>query len=252
MKIQCPLYRPRAVNCWRGARQLLPGGRRRAAHSDWYSSDRRAAAKGTQAERLVKHFNLTVIGTGAMFRDHIDRGTHIGREAEPLIKQGLLVPDRVVDDMVADLFRSPTRPDCFVMDGYPRTYSQAVAFDALLRQQFLSLDAVINLTISDDEVVRRIGGRICCSNPDCSGVCFHAFARPPKLAGVCDKCGSPLVIREDDKEETIRRRLGQFYGNTDKLLEHYRKQNPRRRRLRGRPPGRHFPEHFRGAGEAAA
>src|SRR5262245_22709000 len=110
------------------------------------------SGKGTQAERLVKHFNLTTVGTGAMFRDHIKRGTDIGREAGPLIEQGLLVPDRIVDDMVADLFRSSARPDCFVMDGYPRTYSQAIAFDALLRQQLLSLDAVINLTISDDAV----------------------------------------------------------------------------------------------------
>jgi adenylate kinase len=182
------------------------------------------SGKGTQAERLVRHFDLTVVGTGAMFRDHIDRGTAIGRSVEPLIKQGLLVSDRIVDDMVADLFRSPARPDCFVMDGYPRTYAQAVAFDALLKLEHMWLDAVVNLKISDDEVVRRIGGRICCSNPDC-GLCYHVVARPPKVAGVCDKCGSKLVVREDDREETIRRRLGQFYGNTDALLEHYRRQN---------------------------
>jgi adenylate kinase len=179
------------------------------------------SGKGTQAERLVKHFNLTAVGTGAMFRDHIDRETDIGKVAGPLIKQGLLVPDRIVDDMVADLFRSPARPNCFVMDGYPRTYAQAIAFDALLKLELLALDAVINLTIPDDAVVRRIGGRICCSK---CGACYNVFNLPPKVPGVCDKCGSPLVMRDDDKEETIRRRLGQFYGNTDALLEHYRKQ----------------------------
>lgn len=182
------------------------------------------SGKGTQAERLVTRFSLTQIGTGAMFRDHIDRGTAIGKEAEPLIKQGLLAPDRIVDDMVADLFRGPERPERFVMDGYPRTYAQAVAFDALLRLELLPLDAVVNLTISDDEVVKRIGGRICCSSPDC-GVCYNAYYRRPKVSGVCDACQKPLMIREDDKEETIRRRLGQFYQNTDALLAHYRKQD---------------------------
>jgi adenylate kinase len=182
------------------------------------------SGKGTQAERLVQHFDLTVIGTGAMFRDAIKRGTEIGRLAGPLIEQGLLVPDTVVNDVVAELFRGPDRPECFVMDGYPRTYSQAVAFDALLRQQFLALDAVVNLTISDDEVVKRIGGRMCCSVSAC-GVCFNVYHRPPKVPDKCDKCGAALVIRDDDKEETIRRRLGEFHKNTNALLDHYRKQN---------------------------
>lgn len=182
------------------------------------------SGKGTQAERLVRHLDLTTVGTGAMFRDAIDRGTAMGRTVEPLIRQGLLVDDPTVNDVVAELFRSPARPERFVMDGYPRTYAQAVAFDALLKLELMSLDAVINLTISDDEVVKRIGGRICCSNPDC-GVCYHTFARPPKAAGRCDVCGSPLVVREDDREETIRRRLGQFYANTDALLTHYRRQH---------------------------
>jgi adenylate kinase len=182
------------------------------------------SGKGTQAERLVKDFGLTTVGTGAMFREAIERGTAMGQKVEPLIKRGLLVDDATVNDVVAELFRGPVRPERFVMDGYPRTYAQAVAFDALLRQLLLPLDAVINLTISDDEVVRRIGGRICCSNPEC-GVCYHVYARPPKVAGLCDACGSPLVIRDDDKEETIRRRLTQFHANTDALLAHYRRQN---------------------------
>lgn len=182
------------------------------------------SGKGTQADRLVRHFDLAVVGTGAMFRDAIARGTEVGKLAGPLIKQGLLAPDTVVNDLVAELFRSPERPERFVMDGYPRTYSQAIAFDALLRQQFLALDAVVNLTISDDMVVRRIGGRMCCSNPAC-GVCFNVYNLPPKAPGVCDVCGSPLIIREDDREETIRRRLGEFHKNTDALLEHYRRQD---------------------------
>jgi adenylate kinase len=170
----------------------------------------------------VQKFNLTSVGTGDMLREAIRRRTEVGLQVEPLMRQGLLVPDPVVNEAVAELFRGPNRPRCFVMDGYPRTYSQAVAFDALLKQQLLELDAVVNLSIPDDEVVRRISGRRCCSNPTC-GVCFHVEARPPKVPGTCDKCGSPLILRDDDREETVRRRLREFHRNTNDLLAHYRR-----------------------------
>ncbi|MFM8273709.1 MAG: adenylate kinase family protein [Gemmata sp.] len=179
--------------------------------------------KGTQTERLVKRFGLVSIGTGAMFRAAVERGTDTGRAVGPLIRRGLLAPDSIVNEVVAELFRGPARAERFVMDGYPRTYAQAVAFDALLRLEYLRLDAVLNFTIADDEVVRRIGGRLCCSCPEC-GLCFHAVARPPKVPGRCDECAKPLVVRDDDREETIRRRLGQFHQNTDLLLSHYRRQ----------------------------
>lgn len=181
------------------------------------------SGKGTQAKRLSERLGLTYVGTGDLLRDAVARGTEMGRRVKPLMEQGLLVPDPDVNDIVAELFRGPRRADCFVMDGYPRTYSQAIAFDALLRQLFLNLDAVVNLTISDEEVVRRIGGRRCCARPDC-GVCFHVEAAPPRVPGRCDRCGGPLVLREDDKEETIRRRLGEFHRNTDQLIHHYRQQ----------------------------
>jgi adenylate kinase len=182
------------------------------------------SGKGTQAELLVKRLDLTQVGTGEILRDEMRRGTDLGNSIRPLMEQGLLVPDRIVDDVVAQLFRGPNRPDCFVMDGYPRTYSQAIAFDALLAQQFLNLDAVVSLEIADEEVVRRIGGRRVCAS---CGTLFNVNAptKAPKKPGVCDKCGSHLVIREDDKEETIRRRLGEFHRNTDQLIEHYRKRN---------------------------
>jgi adenylate kinase len=182
------------------------------------------SGKGTQAELLVKQLKLTYVGTGEILRDAIRRGTDMGNQVKPLMDRGLLVPDPIVNDVVAELFRSPARPNCFVMDGYPRTYSQAIAFDALLRQQFLALDAVINLTIADDEVVKRISGRRCCSKPSC-GVCFNVNYKLPKLPTKCDECGSPLVLRDDDKEETVRRRLGEFHKNTEQLLTHYRQLN---------------------------
>jgi adenylate kinase len=178
------------------------------------------SGKGTQAERLVDRLGLTEIGTGDILRDAIRRRTAVGVQVEGIIKQGLLVPDPIVNDVVADLFRRPDRPEKFVMDGYPRTLAQAVAFDALLGQEYLTLDAVVNLTIPDEEVVRRISGRRCCSNPAC-GICYHMVARPPKVEGKCDRCGSDLILRVDDKEETIRRRLAEFHKNTDALIEHY-------------------------------
>src|ERR671911_1420636 len=142
------------------------------------------SGKGTQAELLVKRLGLSYVGTGEILRDAIRRQTDLGRHVEQTIKQGLLVSDPIVNDLVAELFRGANRPERFVMDGYPRTLAQAVAFDALLRQQFLRLDAGVNLAISDDEVVRRISGRWCCSNPACA-VCFHLSARPPKTPGEC-------------------------------------------------------------------
>jgi adenylate kinase len=180
------------------------------------------SGKGTQGELLVQRLALREIGTGDILRRAIKDRTPIGRQVEPLLRQGLLVDDTIVNDLVAELFRGPDRPRCFVMDGYPRTYAQAVAFDALLAQEMLNLDAVINLTIPDDEVVRRISGRWCCSNVRTCGVCYHLVARPPKVAGVCDKCGSELIQRADDREDTVRRRLREFYKNTDALVEHYR------------------------------
>ncbi|MGL6072716.1 MAG: adenylate kinase [Fimbriiglobus sp.] len=182
------------------------------------------SGKGTQAKRLIKTLSLTYIGTGDILREAIRQRSPVGLEAEPLIKQGLLVPDPLVNEMVADLFRSDNRPARFVLDGYPRTYAQAIAFDALLRQVYSKLDAVINLAIADDEVVERISYRRVCSNPKCAAP-YHLHAQKPKQPDVCDLCGSSLICREDDREETVRRRLVEFHKNTDTLLEHYERQD---------------------------
>ena len=179
------------------------------------------SGKGTQADLLVTRLGLTSIGTGDILRAAIKDETPVGLQAEPIIKKGLLVPDSIVNDLVAELFQRPERPDSFVLDGYPRTYAQAIAFDALLNLQYLKLDAVVGLAVKDEEVVRRIGSRRCCESTGC-GICYNLLARPPKVKDTCDKCGSPLTIREDDREETVRRRLVEFHSNTDLLVEHYR------------------------------
>ncbi len=148
------------------------------------------SGKGTQAESLKQRLELTYIGTGDILREAITRGTEIGKQAAPLIAQGRLVPDAIVNEVVADLFHGPNRPEKFVTDGYPRTLAQANSFDTLLRQEFLPLTAVIHLTIDDKEVEKRMLDR----------------------------------KRDDDNGETIRERLREFHKNTDALVEHYRKQ----------------------------
>jgi adenylate kinase len=148
------------------------------------------AGKGTQARLLEKRLGLAYIGTGEILRDAIARRTPTGVEIEPLMREGRLVDDRIVNEVVADLLRAPNRPTRFVTDGYPRTYAQVISFDALLKLEHLELDRVVNLTISDDEVVRRMLAR----------------------------------GRADDNEATIRRRLAEFHKNNNALVEYYLKR----------------------------
>jgi adenylate kinase len=180
------------------------------------------SGKGTQAELLVKRQKLTYIGTGDILRAAIRNKTPIGLQAEPLIRVGRLVPDSMVNDLVAELLQRRNRPVSFVMDGYPRTLAQAVAFDQLLELESLKLDAVINLAVDDNVVIQRISSRRCCENPQC-GICYNLLAKPSKVPNICDSCGSALITRDDDKAETVRRRLIETHNNTEPLIEHYRK-----------------------------
>jgi len=178
------------------------------------------SGKGTQARLLTERGALPAYGTGDILRDAIRRGTPQGRQAEPLIKKGLLAPDRLVNDLVHDLFNCKTRPEKFVFDGYPRTLAQAVWFDDLLAKLGLPLTAVVQFDVPDEEVVRRISGRRVCP---ANGTVYHVTDRPPKVPGVCDLDGQALVQRDDDREEVVRERLRVFHESTDALLDHYRK-----------------------------
>jgi adenylate kinase len=178
------------------------------------------SGKGTQARLLTDRNGLPAYGTGDILRDAVRRGTPQGKQAEPLIKKGLLAPDPLVNDLVRDLFNGKTRPDRFVFDGYPRTLAQAVWFDGLLTKLGLPLTAVVQFDVPDEEVVRRISGRRVSPT---SGAVYHVTDRPPKVPGVCDLDGKPLVQRDDDREEVIRERLRVFHEGTDALLDHYRR-----------------------------
>jgi len=178
------------------------------------------SGKGTQAVLLSQRLGLAHISTGDMLRDAIRRGTPAGLQAQPFVTSGQLVPDDLVNQIIADYFRRDDRPEKFVMDGYPRTLPQAMAFEQILRQQFLGLDAVVLLEVDDEEIVRRNTGRLVC--PHC-GWSYHLTFKPPRAAGICDNCGTKLIQREDDKEETVRRRLQVFHQTHGELLDHYRR-----------------------------
>jgi adenylate kinase len=179
------------------------------------------SGKGTQAKLLSKRLHLTHIGTGDILREAIRQGTPLGRLAEPYILKGQLVPDDLVNDVVADRFRRDGRPECFVIDGYPRTVAQAASFDQVLRQQFLDLTAVLLFQVDDEEIVRRMSGRWSC--PNCKST-FHLVNKPPLQPGICDVCGTKLIQRSDDREETVRERLRQYHANTKGLIDHYHAQ----------------------------
>lgn len=181
------------------------------------------SGKGTQAKLLSDRLKLAHIGTGDILREAIRLETPAGLRAKPFVTSGRLVPDDLVNELVADRFRRDDRPERFVMDGYPRTLAQAASFDQVLRQQFLDLKAVVFLVVDDEELVHRLGGRWTCPNMSCGAV-YHATFKPPKRPGVCDLCGSLLVQRADDREDTIRERLRVYRQSTAELIPHYRAQ----------------------------
>jgi adenylate kinase len=179
--------------------------------------------KGTQAKLLCEPLGLEHIGTGDILRQAMAHMTPLGKRARPYVDNGLLVPDDLVNELMAERFRRKDRPENFVMDGYPRTVAQAAAFDQVLRQQFLTLDAVVLLLVEDEEIIRRLAGRWSCPFPGCQRT-YHTIHKPPKRPGFCDADGTLLIQREDDKEATIRQRLQVYHGNIAQLIPHYRAQ----------------------------
>jgi adenylate kinase len=181
------------------------------------------SGKGTQAKLLCPRFGLVHIGTGDILREAVRRQTQAGKLAEPFVVSGRLVPDSLVNDLVADHFRSAERPDRFVMDGYPRTLAQATAFDAVLRPLRLEICTALLFVIDDAEIIRRLSGRWSCPKPGCKAT-YHVTMKPPRVAGRCDDCGTALIQRDDDREETIRKRLQVYHQNLRQLRPHYESQ----------------------------
>ena len=178
------------------------------------------AGKGTQAERIKARYGIPHLSTGDMLREAVAADTAVGRRARAIMDAGRLVPDDVMNRLVAERI---VQPDCapgFILDGFPRTLAQAEALDALLDGRGERLDRVLELAVDDDALVERISGRFACA--EC-GAGYHDRFKQPKVAGVCDVCGSrEFIRREDDKAETVRARLEAYHAQTAPLLPYYR------------------------------
>ena len=175
------------------------------------------SGKGTQGERLQQDFELPYYATGDILRAAVREGTELGRKAREYMDRGDLVPDEVIVGVIAERLSGREAEDGFVLDGFPRTTVQAEALDAEVDRLGRELTATIFIEVSDEEVVRRLGGRRTCAN----GHIFHVEFDPPEREGVCDVCGEPLVVRDDDKPDVIRNRLERYHAETEPLVAYY-------------------------------
>lgn len=179
------------------------------------------AGKGTQAEILKERFSIPTISTGNMIREAIKNGTELGKKAKAIIDGGNLLDD---DTVVAMIKERLAQPDCakgFILDGFPRTIPQAEALDAM----GVVIDAAVEITLADEKIVARMSGRRTC--PGC-GNSYHTLYKQPKVEGICDGCGTALVIRDDDKPETVLERLRVYHRQTAPLSEYYEAKGLRR------------------------
>jgi adenylate kinase len=176
------------------------------------------AGKGTQAKYLAKHFGIPAISTGDIFRANVMQKTELGLQAKRYMDAGDLVPDEVTIAMVRDRLNDEDAESGFLLDGFPRTVPQAEALKDILSELGTPLDAVLELKVDDEEVVRRLSGRRTCRQ---CGHVWHQEFDPPRHDGVCDKCGGELFQRDDDQPETIRRRLEVYNENTAPLVGYY-------------------------------
>ena len=179
------------------------------------------SGKGSQCKWITKDYNVPHISTGDIFRKNISEGTELGKKAKEYMDKGALVPDELVIDILTSRL---DEPDCtengFLLDGFPRTLSQAEALSNYLDSKGIEIDRVINIDVDDEEIMSRALNRRTCSNPECKEI-YNMRDNPPKVEGVCDKCGSPLFIRDDDNEETVKNRLATYHSQTEPLIKYY-------------------------------
>lgn len=176
------------------------------------------AGKGTQAKKIADKYQIPHISTGDIFRANIKEGTELGKKAKTFMDAGKLVPDELTIDLLMDRI---SRPDCangYVLDGFPRTIPQAESLEAALEKRGEKIDYAINVEVPDENIIRRMGGRRACLN---CGATYHVVHIPTKVEGICDRCGSELVLRDDDKPETVKKRLDVYHEQTQPLIEFY-------------------------------
>ena len=202
------------------------------------------AGKGTQAERLREDFGLPHISTGDILRAQVAEGTELGKKAQRYMDVGELVPDDIIVGMIRDRINTGDARDGFLLDGFPRNVNQANALTEALGELDRRLTAALLIDVADDDLVRRLAGRrVCLKNPN---HIYHVEFDPPKHEGVCDQDGSRLIQREDDKEETIRKRLDVYHSQTEPLIDYYDRAGLLRR-FDGRRSAEEVHDHLRAA-----
>ena len=172
------------------------------------------AGKGTQAEFITAKLGVPAVSTGNLLRSAISEGTELGKKAAEYMNKGSLVPDELVIELVRERVKAPDCQKGMVFDGFPRTLAQAEALDRVM-----DIDMVLFLDVSDDAIVERMSGRRTC--PKCQAT-YHVVSHPPKKEGICDKCGTALGIRDDDRPEVVRQRIAVYHKQTEPIVNHYK------------------------------
>lgn len=176
------------------------------------------AGKGTQAKKIAEKYSIPHISTGDIFRANIKNNTELGQKAKTYMDKGELVPDELVVDLIMDRFKEADCANGYVLDGFPRTIPQAEALDEALKSLNDSLDYAINVEVPDENIINRMSGRRACLS---CGATYHIVYNKTKTEGICDKCGSELVLRDDDKPETVQKRLSVYHDQTQPLIDYY-------------------------------
>lgn len=179
------------------------------------------AGKGTQAKKIAAKYEIPHISTGDIFRANIKEGTELGTRAKAYMDKGELVPDELTCDLVVDRISKPDAANGYVLDGFPRTIPQAEALTRALKERGEKIDFAVNVEVPDENIVRRMGGRRACLK---CGATYHVEYNPPKQENVCDVCQGELVLRDDDKPETVQKRLSVYHAQTQPLIEYYQAQ----------------------------
>ena len=180
------------------------------------------AGKGTQAKMIAEKYSIPHISTGDIFRANIKNGTELGMEAKKYMDQGLLVPDELTVKILLDRVAKDDCKKGYVLDGFPRTIPQAEVLDKALSELGDKIDYAINVEVPDENIIKRMGGRRACLS---CGATYHIEHIPPKKEGICDVCGKELVLRDDDKPETVQKRLEVYHAQTQPLIDYYKEQN---------------------------
>ena len=179
------------------------------------------AGKGTQAKKIAAKYGIPHISTGDIFRANIKNGTELGKKAKTYMDQGLLVPDELVVDLVVDRVNQDDCENGYVLDGFPRTIPQAEALTEALEKMGQKVDFAIDVNVPDENIVKRMGGRRACVT---CGATYHMVYAPTKKEGICDTCGGELILRDDDKPETVQKRLNVYHDQTQHLIDYYTSQ----------------------------